>query len=345
MNNEQALVAVQPEEGGQLLELQFVDGPAAEPEEEITGDEHPNFIESNTLAISIEELATRCIVPTFSDNSLTIAHQNAIAAVYKAAEDVFGELTPPECRVSHAINGRVASAIHKPAKELTDEEKTIFYQRLAFVAHVKSLTRIVAGQPVELTIGLCRAYNEDKLYSKKSPEKMKIFVGWKVRVCSNLCLTCNGNSGIVEVLTEADVYQKAYQLFRRFDPEKEDTLKLIENLNNTRISESLFCYIIGRLRLYQALPTEQQKNLPTIEIGDQAVNAAVRGFVSNPNFGLKEGESSISMFEMLQLFNEAIKQTYIDKWVDRNQNCTDFALGIQKAILGNDTEGYNWFLQ
>ncbi len=345
MNNEQALVAVQPEEGGQLLELQFVDGPAAEPEEEITGDEHPNFIESNTLAISIEELATRCIVPTFSDNSLTIAHQNAIAAVYKAAEDVFGELTPPECRVSHAINGRVASAIHKPAKELTDEEKTIFYQRLAFVAHVKSLTRIVAGQPVELTIGLCRAYNEDKLYSKKSPEKMKIFVGWKVRVCSNLCLTCNGNSGIVEVLTEADVYQKAYQLFRRFDPEKEDTLKLIENLNNTRISESLFCYIIGRLRLYQALPTEQQKSLPSIEIGDQAVNAAVRGFVSNPNFGMKEGESSISMFEMLQLFNEAIKQTYIDKWVDRNQNCTDFALGIQKAILGNDTEGYNWFLQ
>ena len=344
MKNEQALVAVQPD-AGPLLELQFVDGPA-EPEEETTGEEqHPNFIESNTQAITIEELATRCIVPTFSDNSLTIAHQNAIAAVYKAAEDVFGELTPPECRVSHAINGRVASAIHKPTKDLTDEEKTIFYQRLAFVAHVKSLTRIVAGQKIELTIGMCRAYNEDKLYSRKSPEKMKIFVGWKVRVCSNLCLTCNGNSGTVEVLTEADVYQKAYQLFRRFDSEKEDTLKLIENLNNTRISESLFCYIIGRLRLYQALSTEQQKNLPTIEIGDQVAFATVRGFVSNPNFGMKEGESSISMFEMLQLFNEAIKQTYIDKWVDRNQNCTDFALGIQKAIQGNDTEGYNWFLQ
>ena len=345
MKNEQALVAVQPEEGGQLLELQFVDGPAAEPEEETTGDEHPNFIESNTQAISIEELATRCIVPTFSDNSLTIAHQNAIAAVYKAAEDVFGELTPPEIRVSHAINGRVASAIHKPTKDLTDEEKTIFYQRLAFVAHVKSMTRVVAGSEVHLCIGLCRCYNQDKLYSRKSPEKITIFAGWIVRVCSNCCLTCNGNSGIVEVLTEADVYQKAYQLFRRFDPEKEDTLKLIENLHDTRISESLFCYIIGRLRLYQALPTEQQKNLPTIEIGDQAVNAAVRGFVSNPNFGLKEGESSISMFEMLQLFNEAIKQTYIDKWVGRNQNCTDFALGIQKAIQGNDTEGYNWFLQ
>ena len=344
MNNEQELTVVPPE-NGQLLELQFVDGPAPEPEEENSGEESANFIESNTSAISIEELATRCIVPTFSDNSLTIAHQNAIAAVYKAAEDVFGELTPPECRVSHAINGRVASAIHKPTKDLTEEEKTIFYQRLAFVAHVKSLARIVAGQKIELTIGMCRAYNEDKLYSRKSPEKMKIFVGWKVRVCSNLCLTNDGNSGTVEVLTEADVYQKAYQLFRRFEPEKEDTLRLIENLHNTRVSESQFCYIIGRLRLYQALPTEVQRTLPTIEIGDQAVNAAVRGFVSNPNFGLKEGEGSISMFEMLQLFNEAIKQTYIDKWVDRNQNCTDFAIGIQKALLGNDSEGYSWFLQ
>ena len=26
--------------------------------------EHPNFIESNTEAITLEELATRCIVPT-----------------------------------------------------------------------------------------------------------------------------------------------------------------------------------------------------------------------------------------------------------------------------------------
>ena len=99
MNNEQALAVVQPEEGGQLLELQFVDGPAPEPEEEISG-EHPNFIESNTQAITLEELATKSVVPTFSDNSLTIAHQSFIACIAKAASEVFGEITPIECRVS-----------------------------------------------------------------------------------------------------------------------------------------------------------------------------------------------------------------------------------------------------
>ena len=339
-NNELAVVPVE----GKIVSdtvLNFEDAPEAEAE----NTEHPNFIESNTEAISIDELVSRCIVPTFSDNTLTIAHQNAIAAVYKAAEEVFGELTPPECRVSHAINGRVASALHKPAKDLTDDEKTIFYQRIAFIAHVKSLTRIVAGQTVELTIGMCRAYNEDKLYSRPSPEKFRLFVGWKVRVCSNLCLTCSGNSCLVKCMTEADIYQKAYQLFSKFDPQKEETLELLENLNNTRISESQFCYIIGRMRLYQALPNEVQKTLPVLEIGDSAVNAAVRGFVTNPNFGLKEGETSITTWEMLQLFNEAIKQTYIDRWLDRNKNCTDFLLGIQKALQGEDTEGYSWFLQ
>ena len=58
----------------------------------IDQDNHPNFVESNTKAVTIEEL-NRCIVPTFSDNSLTIAHQQFINTVQEAATNVFGELT------------------------------------------------------------------------------------------------------------------------------------------------------------------------------------------------------------------------------------------------------------
>ena len=53
-------------------------------------EQHPNFIESNTQAISLAEIADKCIVPTFSDNSLTISHQDFCMAAYKAAEKVFG---------------------------------------------------------------------------------------------------------------------------------------------------------------------------------------------------------------------------------------------------------------
>ena len=64
-------------------------------------EKHPNFIESNTQAITLKDLTEKNIIPTFSDNSLTISHQNFIGAVTKVANNVFGELTPVECRVSH----------------------------------------------------------------------------------------------------------------------------------------------------------------------------------------------------------------------------------------------------
>lgn len=229
--------------------------------EGIIDNEHPNFIESNTQAVTIEEL-NRCIVPTFSDNSLTIAHQQFINVVCEAASNIFGELTETECRASHPIIGRVPSALHKKANELREDEKTLFYQRLAWCCHVKELTREINGQTIYLCIGGVRAYNEDKLYAKKSPERFKVFVGWQVRVCSNLMLTCDGYSGVIECMSELDLLEKATQLFKQFEPKKEENLRLLENLGRTTITEQQFCQIIGRLRLYQALPTEQQRELP-----------------------------------------------------------------------------------
>lgn len=311
--------------------------------EEVGEEYHPNFIESNTQAITLEELTENNIIPTFADNSLTISHQNFIGAVRSAAEKVFGELTPVECRVSHPVHGRLASAQNKRTEDLTDSEKTLHYMRLAWVCHVKNITRSINGQTVHLCVGGCRAYNEDKLYARQSPMKFKIFVAWQAKICSNLMISCLGNSGTIECLTEADINQKAIELFEGFNPDKENTLKMLENLQTTRLSEELFCKIIGRLRLYQFLPVSEQKKIPALNIGDQAVNAMVKGYVSNPNFGKKEDED-ITCWQLLQLANEAAKAAYIDRFIDRNQSCTDFALGIQRAIEGNDTEGYSWFL-
>ena len=59
-------------------------------EEEEWGDNHPNFIESNTQAITLEELTTKNIIPTFCDNTLTISHQSFIGSVVEEAKKVFG---------------------------------------------------------------------------------------------------------------------------------------------------------------------------------------------------------------------------------------------------------------
>lgn len=309
-------------------------------------EQHPNFIEGPSHEVSMEELTHHNIIPTFADNSLTISHQKFIETTRKAAEVIFGSgnVTGAENRCSHPIIGRTPGAQHKKASELRDDEKTLFYQRLAWIAHITTLTSSINGQQVSLTIGGTRSYSEDKLYARQNPQHFRVFIGFRVRVCSNMMLTTDGISDTMLCMTEMDVFQKAFELFNRFNEVKESTLYNLEALNNTWLTQEQFCKIIGRLRLYQALPNTQQKQLPQILLGDSVVNAATKEYIKNPNFGMGDSDGSISCWQLMQLLNEAVKNSYSDLWIDRNANCTTFATGISNALNGNDSQGYSWFL-
>lgn len=306
---------------------------------------HPNFIEGPSHEVTMEELTYKNIIPTFCDNTLTISHQKFIETTRKAAEVIFGQgnITPAETRCSHPIIGRIPSAQHKKASELRDDEKTLFYQRLAWIAHITTLTSSINGQQVSLTIGGTRSYSEDKLYARQNPQHFRVFIGFRVRVCSNMMLTTDGISDTMLCMTEMDVFQKAFELFKRFNEVKETTLYNLEALNNTWLTQEQFCKIIGRLRLYQALPNTQQKQLPQILLGDSVVNAATKEYIKNPNFGMGDSDGSISCWQLMQLLNEAVKNSYSDLWIDCNANCTTFASGIANALNGTDNS-YGWFL-
>ena len=103
------------------------------------------------------------------------------------------------------------------------------------------------GEEVHLCIGGVRSLNEENLYARKSPEKFKIFIGWRVKVCSNLMLLNDGLTGRLEVMSDADIYSSALRLFQDFNPEQ--NLRLLENLGRTNISQEQFCQIIDSLVL------------------------------------------------------------------------------------------------
>lgn len=212
-------------------------------------ERHPNFIEGPSNEISMEDLTTKNIIPTFGDNSLTISHQKFIETTRKAAEVIFGQgnVTTAEARVSKPISGRVPSAQHKKASELTIEERTIFYSKLAWIAHITTMNTSINGQQVSLTIGGTRSYHEDKLYARQNPQHFRIFIGFRVRVCSNMMLTCDGVSESLLCMTEADIFQHAIQLFQHFNDVKEATLYNLKNLHNVWLSQEQFCKILGRL--------------------------------------------------------------------------------------------------
>src|SRR5690554_5661616 len=140
--------------------------------EQSTSKNH--FIEANTTKVSLSHLKNDCIIPVFSkDNETTISHFEFIHSVHSALSEVFNNrlILKPDIRVSHVIKGRIPSAIGKPAKELLEHEKTIYWERMAFMFELPEITRIINGNKLTLMVGGVRAYNLENLYSKKGMEK------------------------------------------------------------------------------------------------------------------------------------------------------------------------------
>ena len=300
-----------------------------------------NFLEANTNAITLEELAEQCVVPTWANQELTISHQDFINTVHDAACNIFaGEtINTPDIRVSHIVRGRIPSALGKRSSELLESEKTQFYQRLAFAFTIPSLHECIAGQRLELCIGGVRNYSDLNLYrANRGMEKFSVFVGWRVQICSNQVLTGQGVRLALEVMSIHDLYKAVLELFYNFNMDRD--IQLLQSLTQTRLSETQFAQIVGRMRLYQALPSYQQRKLPKLLITDSQINNVCRDYYNNPNFGAKN--NTISMFDFHNLLTEANKSSYIDSYVQRGINATEVTVGICKALQG-DSE-YSWFL-
>lgn len=120
------------------------------------------FIVANTQPITYADLKHRCIIPVFSkDNESTISHSEFIDVVGQAADKFFTpeKILHPAIKISHPVKGRVPEAMGKPAEMLREEEKTIYYERCAFIFEIPGISTVVNSNKLSLSIGGVRAYN------------------------------------------------------------------------------------------------------------------------------------------------------------------------------------------
>lgn len=330
--------------GGVSLSLSVLNFQQPQNSQTTMEDKHPNFIEGNANAITLGDLRNKCIVPTWATNQLTISHPAFIETVLAAAQASFAGHTvnAPEIRVSHPVLGRVPGAIHKKTTELLDSDRTLYFQRMCFCIAV-SITDIINGNETNVVVGGVRALNNENLSTRPKSEVFKLFAGVSVKVCSNQCVFGADYIDKFEAMSESEIFDGACELFRNFDPVSNK--RKLELLGNTTMTTEDFTHVIVRMRLYEALPMAKrnQLGLPAITLGDQALNSATRGFVANKDFGCRE-DGTITMWSFLNLLTEANKASYIDRFLAREVNAMDTAIGICNALNGADTP-YQWFIR
>ncbi len=305
-----------------------------------TGNEN-QFINANTSAISLDKLRTKCIIPVFAkDNESTVSHSYFIEAVFMAAQNWFKNETilAPAVRVSHPVKGRVPSAMEKPAKFLTDEERTVYYERMAFAIEIPSIRDLIGGNDLSLTVGGVRAYNQENLYSRKSEEKFKIFVGFKNKVCTNLCISTDGFIGEVRARYVSEIAKKAYELFRDYDPS--ENVRVLGEMVQDSLNEKQFATLVGRSRMYQYLPQKAKKDIPKMPLLDSQVSTICKDYYSDESVCRNEF-GDIDLWRLYNLFTNASKSSYIDTFLERGVGSHLFVKDLQKA-LKSDSE--HWFV-
>lgn len=311
-------------------------------EHEILSTSKP-FIESNTVECSLQEIKDKHLVPVFiRDNESTISIAEFIEAAQETVSNVYsGErVLQPSIRLSHPIKGRIFEAKDKPAAELQEWEKTIHYERAAFIVELPNYKTTVDGNELSLTVGGVKSYNEDNLYSRKglSDEHFHIFIGFKVKVCTNLCVWSDGYVNKIGVKNIGQLRAVMQTLFQNYNANfhLQNLLKLPEY----ELTESQFAHVLGRGRLYQHLPHELKKDIRPLMFGDQQLGAVARDFYKCESF-CRNDNGNISLWKLYNLFTGCNKSTYIDSFLQKGVNAYEFAEQLRWS-LENKTQ--SWFL-
>jgi hypothetical protein len=299
------------------------------------------FIEANTISIPFSQIRQDHIIPVYvKDNEPLISQSDFIQTTEDIVSTIFrGEhILSPAIRCSHPIKGRTPEAKDKPASQLQDWEKTLYYERMMFAIEIPTVYDTIDGNALTLTVGGVKAYNLDSLYNKKgAAEHFKVFIGFKNQVCTNLCVRTDGYLADLRVSSVDQLYTAIYQLLGSYNQHKH--LSQMHQLTEHSISEQQFAQLLGRCRMYPHLPTEDRKQIPGLLFGDSQLTSVCRDYYKDVNF-CRQDDGRINLWKLYNLFTGANKSTYIDQFLDRSVNAIDFASQIQEAVQGNSTSWY-----
>jgi hypothetical protein len=133
---------------------------------------------------------------------------------------------------------------------------------------------------------------------------------------------------------------KAMELFQKYNAKQH--LNSLKQLPHMSLTEAQFATFLGRTRLYQYLPKNEQENLPMLLFGDSHLNTIAKDYYKDNHF-YRSGDGYLNLWNLYNLFTNANRsQSDIDTFLNRGSNATDFVSGIASALQGENT--YKWFI-
>ena len=263
----------------------FIEVITPETELELLSTDKP-FIQANTISSTLSEIKKEHLIPVYAkDNEPLISGADFIEAMSDIVTEVYRNETvlKPNIRLSHPIKGRVPGAKDKAAASLEEWEKTIYYERMAFIIEIPTISDVVDGNRLSLTVGGIKAYNLDNLYNRKgADEHFKIWIGFQNKVCLNMCVWSDGAMMDLKVTSRGQLMACIRSLIQNYN--QNHHLYHLKELCNYSLTEQKFAQLIGRTRMYPYLPNTMKKEITQLLFGDTQMGAVVKDYYRDDSF-------------------------------------------------------------
>lgn len=300
------------------------------------------FIQANTVESSLEDIRNKHVIPVFiKDNEPVISHGDFIETTMDIVSEIYpGEtILKPTVRLSHPIKGRIPEAKDKPAKELGEHEKTLYYERMAFIIEIPTISDEIEGNQLSLTIGGVKSYSLDNLYNKKgADEHFKVFIGFKNTVCTNLCVWTDGYMGDLKVNNPGQLKGSIRSLVEGYNANFH--MHAMRSLTNYSLTETQFAHLVGRSRMYNHLPNGMKNDITPLLLSDTQLGAVVKDYYRDDSF-CRDSEGNINLWRLYNLFTGSNKSSYIDTFIDRTVNSFRFVDDLRNSM---DRKSESWFM-
>lgn len=298
--------------------------------------ESNKFITANTVSSNLEEMSKKHVIPVFTKfNEPLISHSDFVQVAMDLVNQHYKNesLNAPVIRVSHPIKGRIPEAKYKPAIELQEHEKTLYYERMAFILEIPTVFDSISGQTLNLTVGGVKAYNLDNYNSNRKDQHFKAFIGLKNTVCTNLCLSTDGLKTDITVKSVDELRVQINQMIETYNVIEH--FKCLKRLQEFSLERCEFSKLIGRLKMYQYLSPQEKEYIPDLKFTESQLNKFVFSYFKDPNFA-RNTSGDISVWSLYNNATEAFKTSYIDGFVEKNVNALNFMLSICDTLEGRD---------
>lgn len=303
------------------------------------------FIEANTVEVSMSELRDEHIIPVFSaTNEPLISHHEIIECVSHITQNWFNDeiVFQPTIRASHPVMGRIPEAKYKKAADLLPWEQTLYYERMMFCIEIPSVTQVVNGNTLSLTVGGVKSFSTDNLYGKRprGDQHIQLFIGFKNHVCCNLCVSTDGAYINTAVRSLSDLGRVVEELYQKYNYRAH--LEMMQMLSTIKVTESEFAQFIGKSRLYRFLPDDRKATLIPMLFGDQQLGAVAKDYFTDENFNAELDSGEIDLWRIYNLLTGVNKSTYIDQFIPRAINAQEIVLEMAQHKSGAKQ---SWYLR